>query len=116
MTGCADKTGTLTKGEPSVADLKFCGPVRKGSHRWSEQAESSVTSENDMLVLAAAVEEASMHPLAKAVVAARDQRNLPKRLLEDGSLLQVRILLCISYQQNHSHNLCTSPSGALCRV
>lgn len=88
-----DKTGTLTEGKPSVADVKFCSTAGAGStRRWSEQAAAGATSEDEMLALAAAVEEASMHPLAKAVVAERDQRSLPKRLLEDGSLLQVGTL------------------------
>ena len=54
----ADKTGTLTEGRPSVTTVLAVGPH----------------SEPDVLRLAAAVEQASEHPLARAVVeAARDR-------------------------------------------
>lgn len=90
-----DKTGTLTQGQPSVSDVKYCGAVGNGKsgRRASGQPTLGAGSEDDMLSLAAAVEEASMHPLAKAVVAERDHRNLPQRLLEDGSLLQARVFI-----------------------
>ena len=55
-----DKTGTLTEGKPSVTSIV------------------TVTgqSENDVLRLAASVEQASEHPLAAAVVKAAKQRKL----------------------------------------
>jgi Cu+-exporting ATPase len=53
-----DKTGTLTEGRPSVTALT---PV--GEH-----------TETDLLRLAAAVEQASEHPLARAVVEAAAER------------------------------------------
>ena len=63
----ADKTGTLTEGKPSVTALV---PV-------AELAEA------DLLRLAAAVEQASEHPLARAVVeAARDRLGDAGRLPE----------------------------------
>ena len=55
-----DKTGTLTAGKPRLTDL-----IPLGSHR----AET-------VLVLAAAVEAASEHPLAAAIVAAATDRGL----------------------------------------
>lgn len=55
-----DKTGTLTEGTPSLTDLR----------------PSPGISENDLLVLAAAVEIGSTHPLARAVVAAARARGL----------------------------------------
>ncbi|MEO5568375.1 MAG: heavy metal translocating P-type ATPase, partial [Gemmatimonadaceae bacterium] len=55
-----DKTGTITRGEPSVTDLA---------------PEANVTE--DMLVsAAAAVERSSQHPLAKAVVNEAERRNV----------------------------------------
>jgi Cu+-exporting ATPase len=55
-----DKTGTLTEGKPTVTRV---GP----SPGWSEA---------DVLRLAAAVERASEHPLAQAIVAAATDRRL----------------------------------------
>jgi Cu2+-exporting ATPase len=50
-----DKTGTLTRGEPEVTDVVTAG-----------------IDESDVLALAAAVERASEHPLARAIVAHAD--------------------------------------------
>lgn len=55
-----DKTGTLTKGEPSVTDIH---PV--GGH-----------DADDVLALAAAAENDSEHPLARAIVSAAAGRGL----------------------------------------
>ncbi len=55
-----DKTGTLTEGKPKVVALQ---PV-------------SGTTEAELLHLAASVERASEHPLARAIVAAATERNL----------------------------------------
>ena len=60
-----DKTGTLTEGKPSVTAI-----APTGDH-----------PEQDLLRLAAAVEQASEHPLARAVVeAARDRLGEAERL------------------------------------
>ena len=56
-----DKTGTLTRGSPVVSGV---AAVPGGS-------------ENDLLTRAAAVEANSEHPLAKAIVAEAQRRNLP---------------------------------------
>ncbi len=56
-----DKTGTLTEGKPKLTE---CVAVEQ-------------TDENQMLQLAAAVELASEHPLARAVVDAARDRQLP---------------------------------------
>jgi Cu2+-exporting ATPase len=53
-----DKTGTLTKGQPTVTGT----------------AATAGTSEQELLVLAAAVEADSEHPLARAIVRAADAR------------------------------------------
>jgi len=59
-----DKTGTLTRGSPVVSGVAV---VPGGS-------------ENDLLARAAAVEANSEHPLAKAIVAEAERRNLPNSL------------------------------------
>ncbi|OYX58704.1 MAG: copper-translocating P-type ATPase [Micrococcales bacterium 32-70-13] len=57
-----DKTGTLTKGEPEVTDYVPVGE-----------------DDLELLALVAAVERESEHPLAKAVVAYAEARNIPRR-------------------------------------
>jgi len=58
-----DKTGTLTEGRPVVADVAVL--------------EGSGFSEDGLLALAASVERLSEHPLARAVVRAAEERQLP---------------------------------------
>ncbi|QVM82759.1 heavy metal translocating P-type ATPase [Novosphingobium decolorationis] len=55
-----DKTGTLTEGRPSVTQVRTFGGY----------------GEDDVLCLAAALEQASEHPLARAVVAEAQRRDL----------------------------------------
>jgi len=55
-----DKTGTLTEGKPRVVEIVPHGEV----------------TEMDLLRLAAGVERASEHPLARAIIAAATERNL----------------------------------------
>src|SRR5690625_2499725 len=64
-----DKTGTLTKGEPTVTGVEPVGQ----------------RSEDDVLALAAAAEHASEHPLAKAIVGAAHDRDLPLPSAQDFS-------------------------------
>ncbi len=56
-----DKTGTLTRGKPSVTEI----------------ITSDLVNENELLSLAAAVEAHSEHPLAHAVIAAAKERGIP---------------------------------------
>ncbi|MBK9748575.1 MAG: cadmium-translocating P-type ATPase [Chloroflexi bacterium] len=56
-----DKTGTLTQGKPAVTDLIACDE----------------SDETELLRVAAAVESRSEHPLAKAVAAAAQARQIP---------------------------------------
>ena len=55
-----DKTGTLTEGRPSVVNVKTADGV----------------TENDLLRLAAAVEQASQHPLGEAILRAAKDRSV----------------------------------------
>lgn len=55
-----DKTGTITEGAPKVTDLLPC----------------SGTTAEELLRMAAALEKPSEHPLAQAIVAAAEARNL----------------------------------------
>ncbi|MFT8310872.1 MAG: heavy metal translocating P-type ATPase [Sporolactobacillus sp.] len=56
-----DKTGTITKGKPEVTDVVLFGDLEK----------------EDVLMLAAAAEKTSEHPLANAVVAAYQSEQWP---------------------------------------
>jgi Cu2+-exporting ATPase len=59
-----DKTGTLTRGEPEVTDVVI--------------DEAAGVDEDELLALAAAVEQESEHPLARAVVAHAEQLGAPR--------------------------------------
>jgi Cu+-exporting ATPase len=56
-----DKTGTITRGEPTVTDVLATSDI----------------SEDEVLRLAASIERASEHPLGQAVVNAAKAKNLP---------------------------------------
>lgn len=58
-----DKTGTLTRGKPVVTDVLL-------------HPHPTVTDDNVLVTLAAAVEAASEHPLGRAVIAAARDRHL----------------------------------------
>jgi P-type Cu+ transporter len=64
-----DKTGTLTEGKPSVVSLQAV----EGQ------------DENELLTLAASLEQASEHPLAAAVLAEAARRHLPLESVQDFS-------------------------------
>lgn len=69
-----DKTGTLTAGRPAVVDVRPLGPAAA-----SGRAEEFP---GELLLLAAAVERGSTHPLARAIAAAADA---PSSAGSDGS-------------------------------
>ncbi|HKI10473.1 MAG TPA: heavy metal translocating P-type ATPase [Candidatus Acidoferrum sp.] len=78
-----DKTGTLTEGKPYLARLQMF--------------EGAALPENALLSLAASVERASEHPLARAIVRAADERKLPlapvtEFLASTGGGVQGRVL------------------------
>jgi Cu+-exporting ATPase len=58
-----DKTGTLTEGKPQLGAI--------------ELAQGSTYTKDTLLSLAASLERASEHPLARAIVQAANQKNLP---------------------------------------
>ena len=58
-----DKTGTLTEGKPRLTSIRV--------------VEGTKLAENALLSLAASVERASEHPLARAIVRAAEERKLP---------------------------------------
>ncbi|GAQ77947.1 Cation transport ATPase [Klebsormidium nitens] len=70
-----DKTGTLTAGRPVVTKVVGGG----GESGWSE---------DEVLALAAGVEQASSHPLAKAVVQAASSRGHVIPRIQDGTFEQ----------------------------
>ena len=72
-----DKTGTLTKGEHDVTDL----------------AARPETAEEDLLALAAGVEAESEHPLARAIVAAAQDRNVAPQPVTDARAMTGRGVL-----------------------
>lgn len=61
-----DKTGTLTEGKPKLISIAASG-----------------ISENELLSLAASLEQQSEHPLAEAIMKAAKERNLPFKEVKD---------------------------------
>jgi Cu+-exporting ATPase len=64
-----DKTGTITEGKPALADVIAL--------------DGDALSENEILSLAASVEQGSEHPLGKAVVLEARERNITIRELDN---------------------------------
>lgn len=65
-----DKTGTLTRGRPTVTDIVPLSEPATGN------GQPGTLSESDFLRLAAAAERTSSHPLAQAIVTAAHDRHL----------------------------------------
>lgn len=68
-----DKTGTVTRGKPTVTDIAVA-TCADGSPAMSEKA---------LLKLAAALERSSEHPLAEAIMAECESRGIVARMVED---------------------------------
>jgi Cu+-exporting ATPase len=64
-----DKTGTITRGQPSVTDII----LRQAN---GSSYEASGIDENDLLRLAASVEKGSEHPLGEAILAEAGNRSI----------------------------------------
>lgn len=80
-----DKTGTLTAGRPVVVGIEVEDAGRQASGAERKRASDGIVpeppshaqhSENDILALAAAVEQPSEHPIARAIVEAARNRGL----------------------------------------
>ncbi|MDR0477396.1 MAG: heavy metal translocating P-type ATPase, partial [Desulfobulbaceae bacterium] len=77
-----DKTGTLTEGQPRLIKIK----TAKGQY-----------TEEDILSWAAGIEQFSEHPLAKAIVAAAEQRGLPAAAAEGFVSVAGRGVAAVTY-------------------
>ena len=66
-----DKTGTITKGEPSVTDVVLFSD------------ESSPAAQDELLRMAASAEKGSEHPLGQAIVRAAGERRLALESVSD---------------------------------
>lgn len=72
-----DKTGTITKGEPSLTDIRHAGP-------------GTLNAESELLRIVASAENQSEHPLAEAIVRAARERNLEFEKPENFKALEGR--------------------------
>ncbi|HVT80312.1 MAG TPA: copper-translocating P-type ATPase, partial [Phycisphaerae bacterium] len=117
-----DKTGTLTEGKPTVTDIitfenttppPFSPGLRAGT--------SPLSNEHALLTLAASAEQGSEHPLAQAILAAAQSRNLPLQPVSDflalpGQGIQARInhqpILIGNESLLRAHNIDITPASA----
>jgi len=87
-TAFLDKTGTLTAGKFDLVEVCVCGPAlvagvcREDEGCWHRGESPSVEAQK-MLSVAAALESASTHPLAAAIVAKAEEWSLPLPVVED---------------------------------
>ncbi|MFD7025660.1 heavy metal translocating P-type ATPase [Promicromonospora sukumoe] len=71
-----DKTGTLTKGEPTVAEVRSARDPGHDGTDGTDGTDANSTQTDMLLSLAAAAEQDSEHPLARAIVRAAKERGL----------------------------------------
>ncbi|KAG9131109.1 hypothetical protein Leryth_024617 [Lithospermum erythrorhizon] len=82
-----DKTGTLTIGKPVVTRV-MTKSFGKDTDTQLSLLESHHWSEDDILMLAAAVESNTIHPIGKSIVKAAQSRNLPIAKVVDGTFME----------------------------
>jgi Cu+-exporting ATPase len=79
-----DKTGTITRGQPSVTDVYLAklaaqpvaAPVAAGEISLGQDIPLAIGSEDELIRLAASVEKGSEHPLGEAILAEAGNRGL----------------------------------------
>jgi Cu+-exporting ATPase len=75
-----DKTGTITRGQPSVTDVyltqQLAKPVAAGGAGDDNGMPVAISSEDELIRLAASVEKGSEHPLGEAILAEAGNRGL----------------------------------------
>jgi Cu+-exporting ATPase len=71
-----DKTGTLTKGEPSVTDVVAGFEAGSGSGMSADRAEALSVRATSVLRLAASADKSSEHPLGEAIVRGAQERGI----------------------------------------
>lgn len=64
-----DKTGTITRGQPSVTDVVVAGELALEESSGMDSAITFQSPQTDILRLAASVEKGSEHPLGEAILA-----------------------------------------------
>ncbi|MBI3816705.1 copper-translocating P-type ATPase [Candidatus Peregrinibacteria bacterium] len=63
-----DKTGTLSKGKPEVTDVLRIAPPSSASADYGRAGNGQWTMDNEILEIAASLEQGSEHPLAESIV------------------------------------------------
>ncbi len=72
-----DKTGTITRGEPSVTDVILSAEIRDWGLETGSENQSPISNlQSQVLYLAASAERGSEHPLGEAIVQSAQARGL----------------------------------------
>jgi Cu+-exporting ATPase len=75
-----DKTGTITRGQPSVTNVYLAQPAAQleaaGGVPLEQGASAAAASQDELIRLAASVEKGSEHPLGEAILAEAGNRGL----------------------------------------
>lgn len=71
-----DKTGTITKGEFALKEIKYTGGLLRVLSAVNGGEINKETAENFMLYMVGSVEKASNHPVAQSIVEAAEKSNI----------------------------------------